>query len=1338
MNTYTHYQEKAAEAGGIFSKTDLAISNKIMEDISPVFDAIPSSAKKAEAENYLLDLLNNKGVIKRGDFFELKERIEVAMNSSSPPKSLPLEEIPKEAKKMKRKDKGKEKDVSEEEEVYEEPDSEEELFADDDIIGESAIPMEHLKGNDYVDHLNKVRKQAIKRIKDRIKQRGSQKVFLGYYCEFEKTGYNEDEDEVIQLGKPVKHYFSTVRGIGSPSIVLSTSNIEKKVDKLMSALISMVEEFTANGSGWEFKSSFQLYVLGADYKPMRGKSYIISPEWIRDKKCAINVQNKDDKCFMWSVLAGLYAPDRNKERVSNYQTKVRNGRNLARDEDGRVVVEPIGDLNWEGINFPPDKKDYKRFEKINPDVSLNIFMAGNKADSIAIIYKTTRERGRHVDLAIINNPNNSHFITITNFTSFASLITRGHGGECFACKTCLQSFKSEKKYLKHKEDCDLKDPMRIRMPEEGDTITFTNNKAEQKAPFVVYADFECITPGDHSPSGYCYKVVSEYPKYSNLIPLRHYSGEDCMEHFFSELMEDEATIRKVVNQNKPMRLTGEQQKSYSKATHCHICKEDLGTRMKWQTKKGHCWWCNGKHNSNKCPVEKVEGWEKIKCKQCKRNGHTEKDCWFEEREVKDVVRDHDHINGKFRGPAHNKCNMNLNLKGWKLPVFFHNLSGYDSHVIMNALKHCSYEPQPIAQTFEKYISFDLGPIRFLDSFRFMSSALGRLSDNLWEGGKGKDKFVETVKHFGKRNLSWVTRKGVYPYEYMDSFEKFEETQLPPIEAFYSKVSGCGISQEDYDYALKMWTRFKCKNLWDYHDLYLKTDVLILADVFQSFRETCHKAYGLDPVHFFTAPGLAWNAMLKKTGITIENMTDYDMYLMTEKGIRGGMCMVSHRFARANNPAVEGYDESKPNSHIMYLDANNLYGYSMIQSLPTGGYKWVKPDCWDAKRIAKYDPDSKYGYIMEVDLEYPAELHKLHDDYPLAPEGTAFPDSPYMEDLKKVIGNKTVKTPKLIPNLNDKEKYVIHIRNLKQYLELGMKLKKIHRIIRHNQSKWLKPYIDYNTSMRTQSKNAFEKDFFKLMNNAVFGKFMENVRNRLDVKLPRSDAKALKMIASPLCKRFQPKFCADEVPCIQMMRKEVVLNKPIAIGFCILDLSKTLMYDFHYNYMKPEYGERVKLLYTDTDSFIYHVETEDFYADMVLDCALYDTSDYPADHFLHSNINKKVIGKMKDEMNGKPIHQFVGLRPKLYSVLTDTYQINKAKGVKKSCMKNIKHDNYTRCLFGGNKEDMVQHCSFSNIVSKKHQLATVDQTKISMSCIEDKRYYLDMINSRAHGHYLNKQ
>ena len=342
----------------------------------------------------------------------------------------------------------------------------------------------------------------------------------------------------------------------------------------------------------------------------------------------------------------------------------------------------------------------------------------------------------------------------------------------------------------------------------------------------------------------------------------------------------------------------------------------------------------------------------------------------------------------------------------------------------------------------------------------------------------------------------MTRKGVYPYDYVTSIHKLKETKLPPKEAFYSLLYNEEISDEDYQHAHNVWNTFNCQTLQDYHDLYLKSDVLLLADVFENFRKTCLKYYKLDPCHYYTAPGLAWDACLKLTKQEVQLLTDYDMLRMFEKGIRGGISHISKRYAEANNKYMIHYNKTQPSTYIQYLDANNLYGWAMSQKLPTHGFKWMDIDIPSVIKLLE-KKDTKTGYIFEVDLEYPQSLWEEHNDYPLAPE--------------KIKINKV---DKLVSTFLPKTNYVLHHKNLKQYLEEGMILKKVHRGIKFYQSPWIEPYIRKNTELRKEAKNAFEKDFFKLMNNSVFGKTIENIRKRQNVKLIDNRKKALKLSSKP--------------------------------------------------------------------------------------------------------------------------------------------------------------------------------------------------------------------------------
>ena len=229
--------------------------------------------------------------------------------------------------------------------------------------------------------------------------------------------------------------------------------------------------------------------------------------------------------------------------------------------------------------------------------------------------------------------------------------------------------------------------------------------------------------------------------------------------------------------------------------------------------------------------------------------------------------------------------------------------------------------------FEKYISFSLGNLRFIDSLQFLNSSLQKLVENLSKEGEGGEKFQHLTSQF-PQNREILLKKGIYPYDYVDSPNKLEDTCLPSKEAFYSQLFEEHISDDNYNHAKQIWNTFKCKTLGDYHDLYLKTDVILLTDVFENFRTVCMKAYKLDPAHYYTSPGLSWDSMLKFTKIKLQLITNIDMYLMVESGLRGGISVISQKHAEANNSEVEGYDDTKPNSFITYLDANNLYGMYM--------------------------------------------------------------------------------------------------------------------------------------------------------------------------------------------------------------------------------------------------------------------------------------------------------------------------------------------------------------------------------------------------------------------------
>jgi len=348
---------------------------------------------------------------------------------------------------------------------------------------------------------------------------------------------------------------------------------------------------------------------------------------------------------------------------------------------------------------------------------------------------------------------------------------------------------------------------------------------------------------------------------------------------------------------------------------------------------------------------------------------------------------------------------------------------------MQAMARASGEIKCIPNNTEKYISFSLGNVKFIDSINFLQRGLDKLVKSTDCFPIMQRTFMEEDKH------RLLLKKGIYPYEYMDSFERFDETAMPEKETFYSSLNGKGISDEEYAHAQEVWAKFECRDLGDYHDLYVVTDVLLLADVFENFRKVCQDRYGLDPANYYTAPGLSWDALLKKIGVELELLTDLDMHLFIERGMRGGISMASKRHARANTPLVEGYNQAEPTNYITSLDANNLYGWAMSRPLPKSGFHWKRAMPTE-EQIMKIGLNAKKGWILEVDLEYPEELHEAHNDYPLAPEKRAMDlrkMSEYQPSLMKDLGLEARCTEKLVLTLEDKEKYVTHHKNLQFYL-----------------------------------------------------------------------------------------------------------------------------------------------------------------------------------------------------------------------------------------------------------------------------------------------------------------
>ena len=981
----------------------------------------------------------------------------------------------------------------------------------------------------------------------------------------------------------------------------------------------------------------------------KGGSYIESPKWLKDKKCTINQKNTDNKCFQYATTLALNFDniDKHHQRVSK--------------------IKPfINNYNWNDINFPAAKKDWNKFELNNKNVAFNILYVPFNTKKIEIAYKSKYNliRDNQIILLMISNGKNWHYLAVKSLSRLLRGISSNHNSDYY-CLNCFHSYRTENKLNVCKKICENHEYCHIEMPSPNNNlIKYNQGEKSLELLFIIYADLECLlkkidtcynNPDLSSTTKINQHIPSEYSIYTNCSfdksnnKLSYYRGEDCMKRFCKDL-KDHAT--KIIDFKKKtmIALTKEEEDNYNKENTCYICKKDFNNDMK--------------------------------------------------------VRDHCHFTGKYRGATHNTCNLRYKIPK-NIPVIFHNGSTYDYHFIIKELaREFDGNFECLGENTEKYRTFSVPikkkieenmdityKIKFIDSFRFMATSLSKLVDNLTDNIHNdkcikcksylyfvramNEKLIfkcidcekEYEKEFNKELIErfantykfcdndlnkfvMFLRKGVYPYEYIDGWDKFNEKIIPSKELICSNLTLENITKTDYAHANNVSKKFNINNLGEYHDLYVRSDTLLLADIFENFRQSCLKNYELDPAHFVSLPGLAWQACLKKTNVELELLTDYDMLLMVEEGIRGGICHAIQRYAKANNKYMKDYDKKKKSSYIQYLDANNLYGKAMTEKLPVRGFNWVN-DIFEIKEkfVNSYNKNSDKGYILEVDVDYPNKLQNLHSDLPFLPE-------------RMVINN----TKKLVCNLNDKKNYIVHINVLKQALDLGLKLRKVHRVIEFDQEAWLKEYIGVNTELRKKATNDFEKDFFKLMNNAVFGKTMENVRKHRDIKLVKTDKKRNKLVSEPNFHTM--KLIDNNLAIIEMRKVKVKMNKPIYLGLSILDISKITMYEFWYDYVKIKYEDKARLCYMDTDSFVVNIKTKDFYKDIAENVKeRFDTSNYTFDRPLPTGVNKKVIGLMKDELGGDIYSEFVALRPKAYSYITNDFiEMKKAKGTKK-CVVN---------------------------------------------------------------------
>ena len=1041
-------------------------------------------------------------------------------------------------------------------------------------------------------------------------------------------------------------------------------------DEYKNQILKRLESFSQHGSGWTVDKILKLGLNFARNRPIRAGSFIPTPIKFRNNNFLLNIRTvKTNNCFELCIQAA-----KNYRRINSHRNRPNTYKRFER-------------IDLCNVETPVQIKDIGKIEDTNK-LSINVFAVEKEVYPVRI----SKTNGYPVDLLLLEEDGRHHYCLITNFNGF--MRRQSKKNKLFYCRKCLTGCSGIDRLRNHQLVCS-EQPCRIKLKQNG-KMTWKSVSARMRIPFVIYADIEAITPKESQQFG-----SSQTRRVEKQIPCGIYAvcldgegklsrqyfnrSENCIKGFLNTAREWAREIYSEKRKYPIYRKKAGDDAKLKNATVCSICNESLGM---------------------------------------------------------DRVFEHDHTNGELRGIAHSNCNSTCRTTNFT-PVVFHNGSKYDFKHILRY-----YQPpddieklECIANNSEEFISFSIcvptgsfqnnenkeittfEKLKFIDSFRFQAKSLSNLIETMKADKIDFPTFKEIFKKLSSDQQGILLQKGVYPYSYMDCFDKFNDTQLPPI--WINTLTSEKLPDEDYQHAKKVWESLRIENMGQYHDIYLQVDVCTLADVFENFRTLAYKNFGLDPAHFLTAPHFAWEAMLKTTKIQLDLLAEKDHLDIIRRGIRGGMCGVYHsRYFKANNPMCEMYNAENPTTWLILLDANNLYGGVMCESLPFGDFSETTISLQSVLNTAD---DAEFGYFVVVDLEYPKELHDKHNDYPLAPEHLHIRRE--MLSPSQARDNcESKETYKLLQTFNTKQYYVCHYRILKFYITHGLKVVKTHRIIKFKQSKWMKNYIDINTEIRRTAKTDCLKDLGKLLNNSVFGKSMEDLMNRQNIKLFTDDEQCQKFISKPNFKSFtvfQPDLCA-----LIMSKTIVTWNKPTYIGAAVLDLSKLVMYKFLYETIKPAYGEKAKLLYSDTDSLLLAIETKNLYADLQEMEHEFDFSDYPKDHSLYSDSNKKKVLKMKDEMNGEVIQEYVGLRAKMYSIKSARRSKKCAKGVTKAVQKNLHHEMYKEVL----RKNLTIKEKMRTLKSHNLELFVEECDKIVLSSADNKRYINDTNETLAFGHY----
>ncbi|KAE8741577.1 hypothetical protein FOCC_FOCC012870 [Frankliniella occidentalis] len=1106
--------------------------------------------------------------------------------------------------------------------------------------------------------------------------------------------------------------------------------VVQAVEEAFTEVLTQADHMNVQGSSWVMSEVMALDLNIAKCEPLRGSSYIPTPTRLKNaKKALLNIKNYGDSdCFRLCVAAALHPAPVNRCRPHNY-------------------TRFIGELQMGNLKYLPMKvKDISRFEALNPTISICVLYedtleeekdefqeearknqedqedqeegseeeeedeegeaecldrdtARSRKEIIVPLYCTKEKKENHVTLLLLERDGRFHYVLVQDIHAFLYSQTWKRA-RLFYCCYCLNTLPSATRLEEHEAICRTFGAQRIEYGRPGADAKFDRFSYPklQRVPYTAYYDFESALQKvdedgpakataktqHHEALAYSIAVVDWK---GNLVKhVSHSADKDVAAHFVDTVLQIEEEMWQI-RPNYPLHMSAAQKKDFDDSFRCYLCR-----------------------------------------------GH------FKKREH--ANREHDHLEEthNYRGASCAECNSALKRTTF-FPLIGHGASHYDMHLVFRAfIKHPAMENKRIsvlAKTIDSYrsanifIGKDGRSVRLMDSFNFFSTSLDAISRHL----SPSDLTILFTVYPDPAHQELLRRKGVFCYEFAESYEKLvAQKTLPARQDFYSSLNNSLPSEEDYARAQQVWDGMGCANLLQYMMHYLNADVLLLAAFFTKFKAMTFKKYGLEVCHFVSISSLTWCQALKFTNEQVEIITDPDMYQMFELQKRGGMACIMQRYSVANVPGTSTYDPEKPERHILIFDVNALYSNEMCKKLPYSDYTWVGSDQLakiDWSRITENDDKM---YTVEVDLEYPQELHRSHDEWPCAVERCQVPErwlSPYQQGLAQHLSKGQLQEPKLIAHLGPRRNYVVHGTVLSLYLRLGLRVTKFHRGVEYVQKAWLKPYIEDLMRERQRTQLPFEQQAFKQLSNSTYGYLLRNPRSDRQVEIVRTPRRMRKLAAKPNFKSFT--IFGEDLVAVEKTPAKIRLAQCVSAGVGVLDTSKKTMLELYWS-LKGQFGDRMKTLFTDTDSQGVEIESPDIVGEMRNLEHILDTSGLLPTHPLYSTQYARVPGRLKIEYGEMTILRFAAVRAKCYAVEYETQDNNisniyKCKGVQRNALKQgITFEDYKKCIFN-DVQKQLQFCSLRS--DGTHQIYTVKQCKTALRNFDNKRYILsDGCTTRA--------